>query len=244
MNWRSSRPSSTLDSLQVKVDYLTNLMRSGKAQVLGSDPDGLADAPWAAAIRASRIEAQEEERMRLAREVHDGPAQVLANAILDLEYCELVAGRAPQELGPELQRLRTMMREGLVEVRRFMFDLRPTTLATMGLERDAGPLRRGVRAGVPSPGPPGPAAAGPADRRQHPDRPLPGGPGEPAEHPEARRGDGGADRAGPRCPTAACGSACVDDGKGFDRQSVPAGHALGRRLARAWKSARRCWAAN
>jgi two-component system sensor histidine kinase DegS len=124
---------SALASLQVKIDYLTNLMRSGKAQALGSDPDGLADAPWAAAIRAARIEAQEGERMRLAREVHDGPAQVLANAILTLEYCELIAGRAPQELGPELRRLRTMMREGLVEVRRFMFDLRPTTLATMGL---------------------------------------------------------------------------------------------------------------
>jgi two-component system sensor histidine kinase DegS len=122
-----------LRSLQVKVDYLTNLMRSGKAQVLGSDPEGLAAAPWAAAVRAARIQAQEEERMRLAREVHDGPAQVLANAILGLEYCELVAARAPEELGPELQRLRTAMREGLVEVRRFMFDLRPSMLATMGL---------------------------------------------------------------------------------------------------------------
>lgn len=124
---------ASLRSLQVKVDYLTNLLRSGKAQVLGSDSEGLAAAPWAAAVRAARIQAQEEERMRLAREVHDGPAQVLANAILGLEYCELVAARAPEELGPELRRLRTAMREGLVEIRRFMFDLRPTTLATMGL---------------------------------------------------------------------------------------------------------------
>jgi two-component system sensor histidine kinase DegS len=58
---------------------------------------------------------------------------VLANAILGLEYCELVAARAPQELGSELRRMRTAMREGLSEVRRFMFDLRPSTLATMGL---------------------------------------------------------------------------------------------------------------
>jgi two-component system sensor histidine kinase DegS len=122
-----------LRSLGVKVDYLANLVRSGKAQALGSDPSGLAGAPWAAAVRAARIAAQEEERVRLAREVHDGPAQVLANAILGLEYCELVATRAPGELEPELHRLRTALREGLVEVRRFMFDLRPTTLATMGL---------------------------------------------------------------------------------------------------------------
>lgn len=122
-----------LRAIGVKVDYLTNLVRSGKAQALGSDPNGLAGAPWAAAVRAARIAAQEEERVRLAREVHDGPAQVLANAILGLEYCELVAARAPQELGHELHRLRTALREGLVEVRRFMFDLRPTTLATLGL---------------------------------------------------------------------------------------------------------------
>jgi two-component system sensor histidine kinase DegS len=123
-----------LHALQNKLDYLTNLVRSGKAQVMGSDGEALASTPWAAAVRAARIEAQEEERMRLAREVHDGPAQVLANTIFGLQVCEQIAKRSPAELGAELERLRAAMREGLIEVRRFMFDLRPTMLASMGLK--------------------------------------------------------------------------------------------------------------
>lgn len=34
------------------------------------------------------IEAQEDERLRLAREIHDGPAQSLANVIVKAELCE------------------------------------------------------------------------------------------------------------------------------------------------------------
>ena len=122
-----------LQALHSKLDYLASLVRSGHDQLIGRDDDDMASVPWAAAVQAARIEAHEEERMRLAREVHDGPAQVLANAMIGLEYCQIVATRAPSELDAELKRLRDMMREGLVDVRRFMFDLRPTTLATLGL---------------------------------------------------------------------------------------------------------------
>ncbi len=122
-----------LQALHGKLDYLASLVRSGHDELIGRDGDDTASVPWAAAVQAARIEAHEEERMRLAREVHDGPAQVLANAMIGLEYCQIVATRAPGELDAELKRLRDMMREGLVDVRRFMFDLRPTTLATLGL---------------------------------------------------------------------------------------------------------------
>ena len=121
-----------LRSLSEKVDHLIRLMRIARVQVQG-EPDSEEASPWEAAVRTARIEAQEEERKRLAREIHDGPAQVMANAILRLEYCEMIAARAPEELDGELRRLRTMMQEGLVEVRRFMFDLRPPMLASMGL---------------------------------------------------------------------------------------------------------------
>ena len=60
------------------------------------------------------IKAQEEERSRLAREIHDGPAQVLANAILGLELCEQIARRSPEQLLDELARLKATMREGLL----------------------------------------------------------------------------------------------------------------------------------
>jgi two-component system, NarL family, sensor histidine kinase DegS len=79
------------------------------------------------------LEATEEERRRLAREIHDGPAQVLANAALQLEYCHRLVDRDPDRLRAELDRLRSDLREGLAEVRHFIFDLRPGPLAELGL---------------------------------------------------------------------------------------------------------------
>jgi two-component system sensor histidine kinase DegS len=79
------------------------------------------------------LEATEEERRRLAREIHDGPAQVLANAAFQLEYCQRLVDRDPGKLRSELDRLRGDLREGLTEVRHFIFDLRPGPLAELGL---------------------------------------------------------------------------------------------------------------
>lgn len=121
-----------------KLNALMNLVRIGRSQLLGTRSAEADDLPWHAVVRTSRIEAQELERVRLAREIHDGPSQVLANAIVSLEYCEIVAKRDPNSLSGELQRLRSTMREGLVEVRRFMFDLRPTILANLGLNATLG----------------------------------------------------------------------------------------------------------
>ncbi|MEQ6360688.1 histidine kinase, partial [Thermoanaerobacter thermohydrosulfuricus] len=40
------------------------------------------------ALSVKIIEAQEEERKRIAREIHDGPAQAMANVLLKSELCE------------------------------------------------------------------------------------------------------------------------------------------------------------
>lgn len=79
------------------------------------------------------LEAHEQERIRLAREIHDGPAQIMANAIFEMEFVERLADRDPAALGEQLARLKADMRDGLTEVRRFIFDLRPPTLSEVGL---------------------------------------------------------------------------------------------------------------
>lgn len=81
----------------------------------------------------SILRGQEVERVRLAREIHDGPAQVLANSIMGLEFCERLLERRPSALPAELSRLKSSMSEGLEDVRRFIFDLRPTSLEHEGL---------------------------------------------------------------------------------------------------------------
>ncbi len=92
------------------------------------------DDPWALALRAQVIQGREEERSRLAREVHDGPAQVLANSLMMLETCYTLAEQTSSEkLVTMLDRLRGSSREGLQEVRRFISDLRPGQVRERGL---------------------------------------------------------------------------------------------------------------
>jgi two-component system, NarL family, sensor histidine kinase DegS len=101
---------------------------------LTDDADGDASDPWLLALRAQVIHGREEERMRLAREVHDGPAQVLANSLMILETCYTLAQQTESErLVTMLDRLREGTREGLLEVRRFIANLRPGALDEQGL---------------------------------------------------------------------------------------------------------------
>lgn len=86
----------------------------------------LADADPSPAAQTLRvIAAQETERMRLAEDVHDGPAQVLTNAIFQVEYLDRVLESEPATARAELTFLRDMLREGLDEVRAFITTLRP-----------------------------------------------------------------------------------------------------------------------
>ena len=124
-------------ALQRQLTEFTTLV-SVSARQLSSDGDvpGV-DAQTQAAIRSASVEAQETERHRLAREIHDGPAQALANAIIALEFVER-AIRAGGEgstarAQEEVERIKSTLREGLTEIRRFIFDLRPTMLQDRGL---------------------------------------------------------------------------------------------------------------
>lgn len=120
-------------TLASKLNSLSNLLAVSRGQFTTQAETPDAPDVWRLVERIAMIKAQEEERSRLAREVHDGPAQVLANVILGLELCEQIARRSPEQLLDELARLKSTMREGLIEVRRFQFDLRPSSLAERGL---------------------------------------------------------------------------------------------------------------
>ena len=94
------------------------------------------------ALERRVLESLEAERERLVREVHDGPAQVLANAIFELEYLERMTERAPadrrQALRTEIGTLRSQFRASLEGVRAMIYDLRPPVLSELGL---AGAMR-------------------------------------------------------------------------------------------------------
>lgn len=80
------------------------------------------------------IQAQEEERKRLSRDIHDGPAQMLANVLLRSGLIEKTfTERGPNAALSELNQLKEMVRNALLEVRRIIYDLRPMALDDLGL---------------------------------------------------------------------------------------------------------------
>jgi len=95
--------------------------------------------PASAADAQMRIlEAQEAERSRLAREIHDGPAQALSNAIFQVEIVERLLDRDERLARRELVGLREMLTRELRAVRAYLSQLRPPLLAELGL---AGAIR-------------------------------------------------------------------------------------------------------
>jgi len=85
-------------------------------------------------VRMRVVEAQEAERLRLAQEIHDGPAQALSNAIFQVEYIERVVGSDVSLAQTELHRLRDLLRRDLGDVRSFISQLRPPVLDELGLD--------------------------------------------------------------------------------------------------------------
>lgn len=79
------------------------------------------------------IHAQEEERKRVAREIHDGPAQSMANVVLRTEFCEKLMESDHESARKELRDLRDTVKSSLQDVRRIIFDLRPMALDDLGL---------------------------------------------------------------------------------------------------------------
>ncbi|SFQ60924.1 Histidine kinase-, DNA gyrase B-, and HSP90-like ATPase [Priestia endophytica DSM 13796] len=70
----------------------------------------------------------------MSREIHDGPAQMLANVMMRSELIERVyRERSPDEAMKEIRDLRKMVRSALYEVRRIIYDLRPMALDDLGL---------------------------------------------------------------------------------------------------------------
>ena len=71
------------------------------------------------------INAQEEERKRLSRVMHDGPAQSLTNFILQAEICQRLFDRDPDRAAVELDNLKTNASRTFQKIRDFIFDLTP-----------------------------------------------------------------------------------------------------------------------
>lgn len=89
-----------------------------------------------AALREERdriIAAEENVRHELARDLHDGPAQILSAIILNIDMARRYLTAGPEKMAKELNFLDSLAQEANQEVRDLLFSLRPLTLVTHGL---------------------------------------------------------------------------------------------------------------
>ena len=120
------RADQLVNQVNIVINYLTSDLKDvGEA---------LENAKIKQDFTLKIIEAQEEERKRLSREIHDGPAQMLANVLLRTDLINITyQQRGGDQAMKEITELKTMVRGALSEVRRIIYDLRPMALDDLGL---------------------------------------------------------------------------------------------------------------
>ena len=111
---------------------LENLVSgSGNAAVSSSAPANTGKSQMAGIEMI--VNAQEAERQRLSRQMHDGPAQALSNFILQTEIAMRLLDIDPVQAKEELGSLKASAMGTFQKVRNFIFELRPMMLDDLGL---------------------------------------------------------------------------------------------------------------
>lgn len=115
---------------------LLNQLRGAKSLSGGGGDNGHASASQgddSGDIIVNIIQAQEDERLRISLQMHDGPAQSMSNLVLRAEICQRLLDRDPEMASSELTSLKNAINTTLQDIRKFIFDLRPMTLDDLGL---------------------------------------------------------------------------------------------------------------
>ncbi|WP_444684925.1 sensor histidine kinase [Alkalicoccus luteus] len=137
------RAEQLINQINVVIHYLT-----GDLQQVS---EMLEDAEQMQRFGLQIIQAQEEERKRLSREIHDGPAQMMANVAIRSEIVERVLDKQGiEQARQEIRDMKSMVKDSLAEVRRIIYDLRPMALDDLGLLPTLGKYLKNVeeRSGI------------------------------------------------------------------------------------------------
>ncbi len=126
---------ATRESLEQEQTLLSQILGKiqGVTTIDTGEEDVLNGGKGAATNIVRVVQAEEVERQRLARQMHDGPAQSLTNFILQAEICQRLFDRNPERAAEELNNLKTAASVTFQKVRDFIFDLRPMMLDDLGV---------------------------------------------------------------------------------------------------------------
>src|SRR4030043_459744 len=111
------------------LERVNQALETGEIDTNGSKKDQTSLAKTVEMI----IQAQETERGRLARQMHDGPAQALSNFILQTEIAMRLFDVDPVKAKEELVGVKSTASSTFQKVRDFIFNLRPMMLDDLGL---------------------------------------------------------------------------------------------------------------
>ena len=119
------------DHLQHEIELLEMI-----ENILSQEPVSIKDPKSGSAtveLLEMLIQAQEAERLRLSRQMHDGPAQALSNLILETEIAMRLFDINKEQAYQELGTLRDSASKTFQQIRDFIFELRPMMLDDLGL---------------------------------------------------------------------------------------------------------------
>ncbi|MDI7742947.1 sensor histidine kinase [Lysinibacillus fusiformis] len=120
------RAEHIVDQVNVVLNYLTTDLKNVSL--------ALENAKIKQDFGIKIIAAQEKERKRLSREIHDGPAQMMANVLMRSDLIERTYRDKGMEAAiKEIAELKKTVRNALSEVRRIIYDLRPMALDDLGI---------------------------------------------------------------------------------------------------------------
>ncbi len=125
-----------LDKLQsdkVHLEKYKGLLEQSSSAAAASEGAAPAAAKGAMAEIEMIVNAQEAERQRLSRQMHDGPAQAMSNFILQTEIAMRLLDADPAQAKEELASLKNSALGTFQKVRNFIFELRPMMLDDLGL---------------------------------------------------------------------------------------------------------------
>src|SRR3954454_19377539 len=89
-------------------------------------------ATGGAGMSGDVLAAQEQMRREIARQMHDGPAQSIANIALQAQIVQRFFEREPARAAHELNELVAMVQQALDATKSFIFDVRPMVLDDLG----------------------------------------------------------------------------------------------------------------